>query len=106
MILAHRGYINQAQLELEVERAIQKFGPEVVRVRHNLGFDHDDDPSIFFRIVLRDSAVREETLGKTTSEIVKVIFDELRPGENWGINPHFSFRSESEVAVIKDRAWE
>jgi len=34
-----------------------------------------------------------------------ILFDEIRPYENWGILPDFSFRSESEQVKHYDAAW-
>ena len=57
-----------------------------------------DDPAIHFRIVLADSASALETLGDVIYRIKRTIFDELRPIENWGMMPYYSFRSQSEQA--------
>jgi len=99
------GFVNQAELANEVIRATSKLGPEVVRVRYSVGADTSGEPSIFFRIVLTDSASREETLADVTGQIATVLFDELRPYENWGLTPYFSFRSQSEQASRNDLAW-
>jgi hypothetical protein len=105
MALAPSGYINQRQLEAEIDRAIERLGPEVVLVRHSFGPDSSGEPSVFFRIVLTDSASREETLADVTGQIVTTLFDELRPYENWGLIPYFSFRSQSEYTRRYDLAW-
>ena len=92
------GFVDQAQLSSEVRRAISMLGPEVVRVEHSVGADTSGEPAIFFRIVLTDLASREETLADVSGNIARFFFDELRPYENWGLYPYFSFRSESEPA--------
>lgn len=97
-------FLNQAHLANEVAQAIQKLGPEVVRVRYNVGEDMSGDRSIFFRIVLTDEASREETLADVTDRIA-LVFEELRPYENWGLIPYFSFRSHSEQSARHDLAW-
>ena len=99
------GYINQGQLATDVERAKLKLGTEVVRVRHNVGADTSGDPSLFFRVILKDSSIREDTLADLTGQIAAVFFDELRPYENWGLIPYFSFRSESEQSQRNDLEW-
>ena len=99
------GYVNQKQLASDVERAKQRLGPEVVRVTHSVGADTSGEPSIFFRIVLTDSASDEETLADVTGQISGILFEELRPYENWGLRPYFSFRSQSEQANRDDLAW-
>lgn len=96
--------VTQTQLDDEVRSAILKFGPDVVNVKYNLGEDNDGDPSIFFRIVLTDSASREEVLADVSGDIVKTLYDELRPYEK-GLIPYFRFRSQSEYVMMNDRAW-
>lgn len=104
MIVSSR-YIDQAQIASEIDRAKLKLGPEVVRVKHRVGPDMDGDPSLFIRVVLTDSASREETLADVTWGISKIFFDELRPQEVWGLYPYFSFRSQSEQPEQNDSAW-
>ena len=96
--------VNQIQVEDEVRAARLRFGPEVVSIQHSLGEDNDGDPSIFFRIVLTDSASREETLADVGSDIAQILRDELRPYEK-GLLLYCSFRSQSEQVMMKDPAW-
>lgn len=103
MALIARGYINQEMLDSEIERIKLLLGPEVVRLKHTLSEDHNGEPSIHFRIVLTDSASREEVLGDVTGEIRKILFEELRPYENWGLHLYTSVRSQSEQAKRADR---
>jgi hypothetical protein len=97
-------FVNQAQLASAVAQATQKLGRGVVRVRHSIGADTSGEPSIFFRIVLSDEASREATLADVTGHIATVLFDEIRPYE-WGLNPYFSFRSQSEQAMRNEPEW-
>jgi hypothetical protein len=99
------GFVNQEKLANEIERARKKLGPEVVRLKHTVGPNTSDEPAIYFRIVLTDSASREETLGDVIGQISRVLFDELHPYENWGLKPYLSFRSQSEQANRDDPAW-
>jgi hypothetical protein len=69
MAVIPSGYVNQGKLADEIERAKQRLGPEVVRVKHSVGADTSGEPSIYFRIVLTDSASREETLADVTGQI-------------------------------------
>jgi hypothetical protein len=96
------GLVDQGQLDAEVESAIRKLGPEAVHVAHSLGADSNGEPAIFFRVVLADSAAREDTLTETTGRITTILFDGVRPIENWGLHPYFNFRSESEQQKRKD----
>ena len=99
------GYINQTLLASAVAQAVQKLGSDVVRVRHSVGADTDGDASIFFRIVLTDAASRKDRLGDVVGRIERIMFDEIHPYENWGLIPYFSFRNQSEAAVLDDPAW-
>jgi len=99
------GFVNQTQLADQVTRAKRKFGKEVVRVNYSLGTDSDGEPAMFFRIVLSDAASREDMLADVTGRIMTTLFDEIRPHENWGVLPYFSFRSKSEQASRNDPEW-
>ena len=99
------GYVNQERLASDIERAKQRLGPAVVRVKHSVGADTSGEPAIYFRIVLADFASAEETLADVTGQITRLLFDELRPLENWGLRPYYSFRSQSEQAKRDDLAW-
>lgn len=99
------GFVHQAQLASEIAKARRKLGKEAVRVNYSLGMDSTGEPSIFFRIVLTDAASREEKLADVTGRIATILFDEIRPYENWGLLPYFSFRSKTEQAKRNDPEW-
>src|SRR4051812_35510461 len=105
MPMVPSGFVSLTQIDEDVKRAVEKLGPEVVRVRHSVGEDWTGDPSIEFRIVLTDIASREETLDQVTEKIIRSLVDELRPYE-WGLIPYFSFRSQSEqLTRSQDLEW-
>jgi hypothetical protein len=97
------GYVDHTRLAETVAKATRRLGPEVVRVKHSLGSDTNGDPALFFRIVLADWAVDEETIADVTDQIVSTLFDEIRPYEDWGLVPYFTFRSSSEEPT--EGAW-
>ncbi|MGB7761539.1 MAG: hypothetical protein WBL61_17035 [Bryobacteraceae bacterium] len=100
------GFVNQAQLAKAVEEATKKLDKkDVVRVHHSIGADTSGEPSIFLRIVLSDAASQEDTLADVTGNIAAILFDEIRPYENWGLTPYFSFRSQSEQAMRSEPEW-
>jgi hypothetical protein len=105
MPMAPRGFVHQGQLDSEIKSAVRKLGPEVVHVAYRLGEDSTGEPSIFFRIVLTDAASSEDTLTETTGRIATILFDEVRPIENWRLHPYFNFRSESEQRGRRDPEW-
>lgn len=106
MPMVPTGFVHQAELGREVEKAVTRLSKtEVVRVRHTLGEDSAGEPSIFFRIVLTDPASEEGNLAEVTGRITETIFDELRPYENWGLIPYFNFRSKSEQDKRNEPEW-
>jgi hypothetical protein len=106
MAIFSRGIVNQAQLAEAVKRAIAKLDTAEVRlVRHSIGTDSTGEISIFFRILLSDAASQESRLGEVTGRVSTILFDEIRPHEEWGVLLYFSFRSESEQAEHRDAAW-
>jgi hypothetical protein len=100
------GFVNQAELARDVNAAIRSLSPqEVVRVAYSIGNDSTDDPAIFFRIVLTDPASREDRLADVAERVESTLSDSVRPIENWGLTPYFSFRSFSEQSVRNDPEW-
>jgi len=105
MAMVPTGFVHQAQLVSEIAKAIRKLGKEAVRVNYSLGTDSTGESAIFFRIVLTDAASREDKLADVTGRIATILFDEIRPYENWGLLPYFSFRSKSEQERRNDPEW-
>jgi hypothetical protein len=105
MPLVPTGFVHQGQLAGEISKARQKLGPEVVHVSYNIDSDATGEPSIFFRIVLTDIASREDRLAEVTGRVATILFDEIRPFENWGLNPYFNFRSQTEQQKSDDPEW-
>jgi hypothetical protein len=99
-------FVNQAQLAQSVNAAIGRLNPqEVVHVAYSIGNDSTEDPAIFFRIVLTDAASREDRLADVTGRVASSLFNSIRPIENWGLTPYFSFRSFSEQEIRNDPEW-
>ena len=99
MAVIPRNFISVEKLEEEVERAKQMLGPDVVRVKHRYMDDSLDEPSIYFKVVLKDSACKPETLSQVTRKIDDILEDEIRPMEYWGLRLYSNFRSQSEQAA-------
>lgn len=105
-VQAPTGFVNQAQLAQSVNDAIRSLNSqEVVHVAYSIGLDSTDDPAIFFRIVLTDAASREDGLEDITGRVTSALFNSIRPIENWGLTPYFSFRSFSEQRTRTDPEW-
>lgn len=103
---APTGYVNQGQLGEIISDAARQLGPEVVHVSYSLGPDSTGEPSLFFRILLADAYIHEDTLADLTGQIAGALLDSIRPIENWGLRPYFNFRSKSEQDRRPDPGWE
>jgi hypothetical protein len=106
MSIVPSGIVHQAQLAADIAEAIHKLPTdEVSHVSYSLGTDATDDPSIFFRVVLTDSASREEKLADVTGRVAGTLLDAIHPIENWGLNPYFNFRSQTEQRKRNGPEW-
>ncbi len=99
MAVIPRNFVSVEKLEEEIERVKQMLGPEVFRVKHRYMDNWLDEPSIYFNVVLKDSACNPETLSQVSGKIYDIFDDELRPIENWGLRVYANFRSQSEQAA-------
>jgi hypothetical protein len=99
------GLIHHSELATHIERAKSSLGPEVAHVAYRVGEDSTGEPAIFFRITLLDSATAENIIADVTGRVATVLFDEIRPLENWGLRPYFNFRSYSEQQRRPDPEW-
>ena len=100
------GLVHQGELAAKIKDARSSLGPEVVHVAYRIGEDSTGAPSIFFRITLVDSATAENFIADVTGRVAAVLFDTIRPLDNWGLRPYFNFRSHSEQLRRPDPAWE
>lgn len=95
-----------SQLADDVSNAIRKLPKEEVsHVSYRLGTDWTAEPSIFFRIVLTDSASQEDTLADVTGRVEATLIESIHPLENWGLNPYCNFRSQTEQRKRNDPEW-
>jgi len=100
------GFVNQGHLDAVIKNTMGSLGPEVAHVAYSIGPDSTGEPSIFFRILLADPYVHEDTLVNLTRRITTDLFNVVRPLENWGLRPYFNFRSKSEQDRRPDPDWE
>jgi len=106
IVIASTGLTHQAQLNDEIKTAVGKLNRyEVANVSFSLGNDSTNTPALFFRIILQDQASGEDRLGDVTGRVATTLFDSIRPFENWGLTPYFSFRSVSEQMLRRDPEW-
>ncbi|HXB67041.1 MAG TPA: hypothetical protein VNY05_02290 [Candidatus Acidoferrales bacterium] len=97
-------FANTPQLQADVRRAAQSLGADVVHINFEIGFDEMGFASIFFNIVLTDEASRPARLRFVAQQVALTLMNQLKTDEN-GVHAYFNFRSQSEVASIKDPAW-
>ena len=100
------GYVHRGHLNDVIKNTIGSLGPEVTHVAYSIGPDSTGESSIFFRILLTDSYIREETIADLTRRIAAVLSNAVRPIEDWGLRPYFNFRSKSEQDRRRDPDWE
>jgi hypothetical protein len=93
----------QAEIEAAIARVQQSIGPDVVRIRYEIGEDWSGQWAIFFRIVLGDDAARIR-LRDVATRVVSELAQQLDfPG--MGVFPYHNFRSQSEQAMLQEPAW-
>ena len=93
----------QAEIEAAIARVQQSIGPDVVRIRYEIGEDWSGQWAIFFRILLTDDAARRH-LREVAPKVVWELARQLDfPG--MGVFPYHNFRSVSEQSMLKEPAW-
>jgi hypothetical protein len=100
-----RGVAQQGALDASIREIVGTLGPDVIRVRYTLGEDWTGDDAIFFRVLLSDRASKGNRLFPATRRVRDRIVQTLDPVEQWGLLPYFAFRSQSEQAALKEKAW-
>ena len=93
----------QREIEDAIQAVQQSIGPDVVRIRYEIGEDWSGQWAIFFRIVLTDEAAKHRV-----GEIARQILWGLAGQLNFavlGVFPYHNFRSESEQAALQEPAW-
>ena len=99
------GLIHQRELDTQIERAKTSLGPEVTHVAYRVGEDSTGAASIFFRITLSDWATAEDVITDVTGRVATILFDQVRPLEDWGLRPYFNFRGDSDQQRRPDPDW-
>jgi len=86
----------------EIARAL---APDVVRIRLSVAQDWSEHPAIYFRVILSDEASRGDRLADTAGKVRRKLFEELGLAAIDHF-PYFRFRSQSEQAKLRDKAWD
>ncbi|HYL38705.1 MAG TPA: hypothetical protein VEV17_22500 [Bryobacteraceae bacterium] len=95
-----KAFAQQAQFQAAVARAARSLAPQVVSIIPTLGDDWMGEPSVFFMVILADSAARRDRLSKVTNQVSETVVQQVQPLEKWGVLPYFNFRAESEQARL------
>lgn len=98
------GIVKQTEIENRVRALERELAPDVVRIRHDIGEDWSGDPSIFFRVLLSDSAASEGRVWEVTDHVRDRLQNEFDFSE-LGLLSYVNFRSESEQVDLKDATW-
>jgi hypothetical protein len=99
-----RGFVHQGQLKNAVANAAKMLNSREVRdVQFTLGTDTSGEPSIFFGILLTPYASDESRLADVTGRVATVLFDQLQPYNQWGLQPYFNFTSDQ--ALYNNPDW-
>ena len=93
----------QVEIEAAIARVQQSIGPDVVRIRYEIGEDWSGQWAIFFRIVLTDDAARNR-LRNVATRVVKGLAQQL-DFPCMGVFPYHNFRSVSEQSMLQEPAW-
>jgi hypothetical protein len=103
-VIIPRVFSDTPKLKADIDRAAHSLRGDVVHIFYELGFDWMGDASIFFKIVLRDRSSKPEKLGQVANRVSLTLMNELKTDEK-GVHAYFNFRSQSEVAQMKDPSW-
>jgi hypothetical protein len=91
-----KSIVTEEQLAQAVENAVRRLSPDVIRIRYNFRPDNAGDDAIYFRVVLSADASQRSRLGEVAALVRRVLDEETRPRENWGVHPYTRVRSELE----------
>jgi hypothetical protein len=90
----------------QVDQIARSLAPEVVHVRFNVAHDWSGDPAIYFRVLLSDEAAgHRERLVEVAGRVRQELSDGLGLAELDHIS-YFNFRTRSEQATLKEKAWD
>ena len=93
----------QAEIEAAIARVQQSIGPDVVRIRYEIGEDWSGQWAIFFRILLTDDAARHRLRDVATRVVWELACQLDFPG--MGVFPYHNIRSLSEQSMLQEPAW-
>jgi hypothetical protein len=93
----------RAEIDAAIGRVQQAIGPDVLRIRYDIGEDWTGQWAIFFRVLLTDEAAKLR-LRDIATRIVWGLAREI-DFPAMGVFPYHNFRSESEQTALQEPAW-
>lgn len=104
MTLTTASLVHQQEITSAVRRVESKFAEQVDHIRFSFEENWIGAPSIFFRVVVRDEASRDDLLFELSERVSISLMNEAKTDEI-GLYAYFDFRSMSEQAKIQEPAW-
>jgi hypothetical protein len=93
------------KIEEEVRAVEAALKPDVIRIKHEIAEDWADRWAIYFRVLISDYAA-EHRLREVATDVESRLAERLDfAGLGLFPYPYLHFRSESEQAALRDKAW-
>jgi|HubBroStandDraft_1064217.scaffolds.fasta_scaffold948216_1 hypothetical protein len=104
MALMPTGFVHQQEIKFAIERVQSRFAQQVDHINYSFGENWSGEPSIFFRVVVRDEASPIDRLLELADQVSISLMNEAKTDEN-GLYAYFDFRSMAEQARLQEPAW-
>ncbi len=95
--------VHQTDIKAGVAEVEQALLPDVVRINYEVGTDWSGDWAIFFRILLSDDAGARRLMDTANTVIGQL--GQRFDFATMGLFPYHNFRTVSEQAVLREKAW-
>jgi len=100
-----RGVAQPTELDQSLSAIRPAIPAAIVNWRYTIGEDWSGEPAIFFWVTLSDEASKRRNLSDATKQIVDLVKQRVDPFGQWDLIPYFSFRSQSEQAVLQEEVF-
>ncbi len=102
---------DKALIESTIAKVMEQFSDKIERIRYNIGQDWAGEPALFFRVLLNDHAVYQNSgrviETRAFADVAALISDRLREAVNESdVFPYFSFRTVSEQNELLNEEWQ
>ena len=96
--------IKENEIAALIAQAESDLQPPVRHIFWSVDQDWTGDWGLFLRIVLSDASAKRSHLDRISRQVRQYVLTTLQP-EKLGLIPYISFRSESEQAALREKAW-